>query len=351
MKKTLQTKIMSILAVFGLLFGTASSAMAGSVTVTNDNEATIINSVTVSARSGGNSSRGGDAERGGAGGSTSGQGSMTAGMGGMGGNGGHGGNVTTGSSIATAEIMNDLNSTETMIEEMDMGDDEQYDETVSIRSSTGSSRSGAEAEAWSHDDDSNGSSSEDNLYSNDEMSDWMTASWYSSSDTDSSDTDDSSSTDESSSSASSSWSQTEDSDHSTANSYNNAISESVRSNSSYEEEVHDDYALDYTRTYVGDDEEDTVGVTNSNSASATNNIIVDAMSGANHSQGARGVRGGDAGNAWSNTSSTTGQWTAAGNGGNGGQGGMGGTITSGIADSLSNSVTVSGRTMTRVVRH
>jgi hypothetical protein len=277
----------SVAAMLGLLTLSASPAFADSITVTNENSATITNSVNVTADSGGNTSTGAMGARGARGGDATGtRGSLTAGDGGAGGSGGSGGMITTGEAIATVVIENDINTTTTEIEDMDSDEDE-FNETLDITWDRGTS---TETSSKSHSSASNNSDDDG--------------------------------------SASNSENQEED--------YNNSKS-------------HDDLTSSYTRTYVGSDS--VLSVRNANTAEIGNGVTVAAMSGENHSTGEDGEEGGHGGNATSSGSDDDdGGSLSAGDGAAGGDGGSGGEIRAGRADSLVEIVNTTGRTITRIIR-
>ena len=95
-----------------------------------------------------------------------------------------------------------------------------------------------------------------------------------------------------------------------------------------------------------------VEVMNGNSASSDTDATVAAVSGDNTSEAGAGERGGDLMNDSSSSATTTRSTQDVMNtAGDGGRGGNGGDVTAGRADSLTEVVNVTGRTMTRVVRN
>ena len=142
MKLHTHKKIITLLGVMTLIG--APSLFAASMTVTNDTTANVPNNVTVSASSGNNTSTGARGARGGMGGSISASSPIgimggIAGEGVVGGADGMGGNITTGSAIATAVIRNDINTTDTTIEDMSSSS-LRFNETQNNQSSIGSSQ-------------------------------------------------------------------------------------------------------------------------------------------------------------------------------------------------------------------
>jgi len=112
-------KIASVIAMLGLvLFGMAPMAFAGSITVVNDNTASVTNTVSISSSTGGNSSTGGSGGSG-ASGADGGEADADAdgddesdseanaegGRRGNGGNGGRGGDVRTGTVDSLVDVV------------------------------------------------------------------------------------------------------------------------------------------------------------------------------------------------------------------------------------------------------
>lgn len=113
-------------------------------------------------------------------------------------------------------------------------------------------------------------------------------------------------------------------------------------------EEHDNYELDYTRTYVGSD--DSLEVTNTNRGGAANSVGVAANSGGNLSEGASGGDGSYGGTGTVSGASGQAGSSTGGEGGRGGIGGRGGEVRTGTADSAAEVITVSNRSVIRVTR-
>lgn len=315
-------KMGSLVLMTGVaFFGVSPSAFAEVISVSNNNSATITNSVSVGANSGGNTSRGAAGEEGGHGGDATGSGesSNTGGDGGRGGDGGDGGTIQTGLSIATVEISNDVNTSETTIETTE--GEPAYNETLDIEYHQQSSESETEDMTSLHTDNSSSSHFEE-------------------SSSESSSSANNASNPPASSSSSSDW-QTQYDTESDEN--QNAILDLETSSSGAEAQQSEDFELHATRTLACDCN-DEISVDNTNDATLTNALAVNANSGDNLSEGDEGGSGGDA----------TGSGQSSNTGGQGGAGGMGGDgehITTGTSDSLASIVTVSGRTITRITRN
>lgn len=331
-------KTTSILATLGLVaFTAAPVAFADSINISNEGSASVTNVVAVSANTGDNMSHGGNGDDGGDGGNAMGyrQGDQSSGSGGMGGDGGAGGTVSSGDAFAAAALRNEVNTTDVIVE--DNGTDEnQYNETLYLNSRVGASESQSSFDLSAYDEQAASQSSETDWgtsASSDGQSYQSSEGWgwgYSISPSESSDS--SSSTYEESASSSSGSEQSSLS----ALEINAAESQS---------ENHDNLKLRYTRTYVGSD--DSVNISNSQSAGLYNDVAVAAMTGGNHSHGGNGDDGGDGGNATGHNQNNQ----SGGEGGAGGWGGNGSNVNSGDSESLADIVNVSGRTMTRVVRN
>lgn len=324
-------QITSSLAMLSMVLVAAPVAFAGDITVSNNNSATVDNTVVVSSDTGGNDTRGARGARGGEGGNASNNGvnsGNTAGDGGRGGNGGAGGDITTGTAISTAIVSTEANTSETTIR--DTGECGcEYNETLSISSREGSSLDASSTE-----------------------SDFELDGSFAAHDIDSTSESAASSSNSSSSAGPNTTSASSQASNSSSDTYSEeAVDASLSIDAHSESESlsaseHDNFDLDYTRTYVGNDDDIAVG--NSNSADLSNTVIVAAETGDNDSRGARGARGEDGGNA---NGSGAGSSNAGGAGGAGGTGGDGGSVTTGPSDSLSEVTTVTGRTITRVVRN
>lgn len=126
---TISLAVLTAMAVFSLYTLEASADRGGrggddgdSTSVYTSNQASVSNSVSIDAKTGGNEAEGGDGGRGGDGGDAS-QG--TGGDGGNGGRGGDGGTVETGEATALGSIYNDVNYTRVLVEGCGCDDDDE----------------------------------------------------------------------------------------------------------------------------------------------------------------------------------------------------------------------------------
>ncbi len=443
-------KVFSAMTVAGMVFSASPVAFASGVRIVNNNSADVSTVVSVSAISGSNTSRGGE---GGAGGELSSSGDLATdstvrGTTGMGGRGGNGGDIKTGEAIGTATVKNDINTTETNIQDSDKCDEESLDQTssvgkslsgafdtsankamlktdsstVAILDSADSSKSDTLSQMMNNTgSDQTSKSSADSLNSSDTGSDFamgsMTASKTSgsnsamsdsASDSSNSTSSSSSDLDSSSDAASDSSASTQASDQSgsesmtgnkasdsslgssmastlavtdnagetAASAFTDASSKDTASNSADSKLSTNDKtnnslmdsseASKTTKTLATEEHNNTalhkhcvrnsngvgIEVLNSNTATPSQVASVSALSGDNLTVGASGAAGGALTNdssvgtsGWDTTADTMNMT------GNGADGGHGGAVTSGRADSLTDIVNVTGRTITRVVRN
>src|SRR3989344_7204595 len=117
--KTMTKKFIAILATLPMAtLGMAGFAMADVVVVSNSNSAMVVNQVMTGANSGGNTANGGSAGDAGNGGSVLGgdNDNNATGNGGAAGNGGNGRSVTTSPAIATTDIVNNINTNDTVVD-------------------------------------------------------------------------------------------------------------------------------------------------------------------------------------------------------------------------------------------
>jgi hypothetical protein len=407
MIKELNTNSMKLISgatIAAVALTLAPMAFADTVSVSNNNSADVSNDITVTARTSGNTSRGARGDSGGDGGAVDAQdggGEATAGRGGRGGAGGHGGDITTGDAIATAEVSNDVNTSDTEV--IDNGTDEnQYDEFLQERTRIGASYeaesesavsdnwdvdASSEADGSTEYDSAEGSQSEasnsssvdadasesyDEEIEYDQASNESAAESESSSDNNNSSSDSSASNESSAEEASGSSDISADSsasveaeqeasqseseydnesgsaDYSQSTDYSESTSYDASMSASESGEVHDDYDLEYRRTYVASN--DRVAVENTNDATVGNTGAVAASTGDNTTTGGRGDAGGEGGDADTDQTNNNSEATA-GDAGAGGRGGNGGAVRTGVSDSLALITNVSNRTTTRVVRN
>lgn len=381
-------KFTAVFAIAGIVLSVSPIAYAGTIRIVNNNSADISNAVSTTAISGGNVSRG---EGGGMGGDsgdlildntnsliTSG---MRAGNGGRGGNGGNGGTITTGEAIATTQIRNDINTTETEVADV-------LDETCDSESNDMSSRVGESSNSASDMSMGKAKSTSDtstlSTLDNEEMTLGETfAANAVSTATESGAADASASlsssessfdgavvseaaasrdtaetTSESNSSAvletsseastlGSTGSDTSTLDEAAAASLDATMTMSMSESEAAEK--HDNQERHSTCVRTGD--RNNIDVENTNTASADNAVSILATSGDNVSEGGLADQGGLGGSLTLTGDSNEVDGTVnAGVGGDGGNGGNGGNISAGRADSLTDIVNTSGRTITRVVR-
>jgi hypothetical protein len=311
------------------LFVITPIAFAGSITVTNDNTASIANVVMVAATTGNNMSTGDSGGNGGNGGNTGTvhNGSTTGGDGGNGGNGGNGGTIQTGEAIATALLTTELNTTSVEIEDT-RSDENKYNEYLRESIRTGSQSSFWEKKTENYDEESTRSYGEESVvldeYSHDESSEVNGGN-------------------ETESSDSSMWGNEQNSYAQSSNS-TNSLNSSRTTSTSDESAEWNNYDLEYSRTYVPTDDDITVDTTSD--AVVMSMVGVMADTGNNFSHADRGGQGGEGGH----TGTTHDSSSRGGIAGDGATGGAGGNITTGRSDALADIVTISGRTTTRIVR-
>lgn len=346
MKLNTQKKFVAFMGALGIALAGTPALFAATMTVVNNTRADVRNSVNVSASSGSNTSVGGTGAIGGDGGSTSlagtSAGASTAGAGGAGGSGGAGGDVVTGDAIATSEVVNDINTTETIIEDATVGVGNNYNETVRTRSMVGSSEfSALSTESMTADLSSSLTRTRTWVAGESAGSNWDENSATATNGTTTGST--------SYSNTGSEYWDTHEQASSSMASNNNDIMSHDRLDSEYAAEEHDNQWTYYNRTYVNT--EDNYTVSNGAIGEVDNETNVAAMSSANVSVGGEGARGSNGGSVSSAiTGTSTVGASAAGAGGAGGTGGIGGTIVTGVADSLSTLITTSGHTLTRMIR-
>jgi hypothetical protein len=382
-------KFTAVFAIAGVVMGVSPLAYAGTISITNNNSATISNAITTSAVSGGNTSRGG---AGGVGGdanevvldntNSSFDGDIRGGDAGRGGNGGNGGTIMTGEAIATTRVQNDINTTETHVSDSPSTEpcvEESLDTTSSVGESASSAFDSSTANAKTTSDTStlatldNTESAMTDVFASDTSSSAEDASTMDDSSTLSSsdsasddgvtseeastlDTTESSTGSDSSSTldtASDTGAETNaDSETSTLNQVDaSALNEAMTTNDSGNDasEMHDDQEL-HSRC-VRSVAENSITVVNTNAGTADNAAAIIASSGDNLSEGGIADAGGLGGSIVITGDNTDVVGTVgSGMGGNGGHGGNGGNVTAGRADSLSDIVNISGRTITRIVR-
>jgi hypothetical protein len=387
--KNIGMKLTSLTAIAGMVFAISPIAYAGTIRIINNNTADISNAVSTSAVSGGNVSSG---EGGGMGGDA---GSLTldntnslltgdrrSGDGGRGGNGGNGGTIMTGEAIATTMIENNINTTETHVE--DVLDENCSEESLDAISEVGNSedttydtassktKSASDSSTLSTLDNSEDALSEtfdaesDSSASEEGEAAASASSSSSESSSDSATTSEAAATFESSEtssessagavSESSSESATTDSTNSDTSTVDDAadstleVAKAFTESASSSKEEHDNHELHYRCVRSGD--LNNIEVENTNTGSADNAVSGLAISGDNVSEAGLAATGGVGGSlTLTGDSNEVDGADTAGMGGIGGNGGNGGNVTAGRADSLSDIVNTSGRTITRVVRN
>jgi len=341
---TLSAFYVALLTSIAMLLVMVPMAFAGSITVSNNNDATITTVVSASANTGGNTSTGDSAGDGGDGGhaSQSGTGRASAGDAGRGGHGGDGGTIRTGEAIATAIVTTDVNTTDVEIED-NRSTDHHYNEYLSERIRTGSESAASFSDYENREEASSEFYDEDD-WSSDEYSNNESNSSANRDSVVNGEDEDASVSTQRSASDSENWGH-EESVHSVSSGSDYMLNKNESSEGSVSYDEWDNYDLEYAREYV--DAEDDIEVINNNGASVAVVAAVAADTGYNLSDGDSGGQGGDGGNATNSSGGTT----VAGNGRVGGNGGTGGDIHTGRADSLVDVITVSGRTTTRIVRN
>lgn len=341
---TLTAFYVALLTSIAMLLFMVPMAFAGSITVSNNNDATITTVVSASTNTGGNTSTGDSAGDGGDGGhsSNSGSGRSSAGDAGRGGHGGDGGTIRTGEAIATAIVTTDVNTTDVEIEDS-RSTDGQYNEYMSERIRMGSESDASFSNYENREEASSEFYDEDDWSSDEYSNNESDSSANRDSDVNGEDEDASVST-QRSASDSENWGH-EESAHGMSSGSDYTLNKNESSDGSVSYDEWDNYDLMYAHEYV--DAEDDIEVANNNSASVGIVAAVAADSGFNLSDGDSGGAGGDGGNAANSGGGTT----VGGNGRVGGNGGTGGDIHTGRTDSLVDVVTVSGRTTTRIVRN
>jgi hypothetical protein len=360
-------------------------AYAGTIRIINNNSADITNAVSTNAISGGNVSRGEGGGMGGDAGDTvldntnSSIASRRGGDGGRGGNGGNGGTIVTGEAIATTQIKNDINTTETDVEDVldETCDEESLDTSSHVGESSNSAFDTSSSKVKSTTDTStlstldNSEGAMGDMFAADASSSASEegaadasaslSSSESSSDNSVSETAASLDTAESSSESSSSAVSETESEIATSESTNSDtatvdetsaatfdLAKTFNDSGSEASEKHDDQERHSHCVRTGD--RNNIEVENTNSAAADNAVSILATSGDNVSEGGLADQGGLGGSLTITGDSNDVESAGAGMGGDGGNGGNGGNVTSGRADSLTDIVNTSGRTITRVVR-
>jgi hypothetical protein len=360
-------------------------AYAGTIRIVNNNSADITNAVSTNAISGGNISHGEGGGMGGDAGDTvldntnSSIASRRGGDGGRGGNGGNGGTIVTGEAIATTQIKNDINTTETDVEDVldETCDEESLDTSSHVGESSNSAFDTSSSKVKSTTDTStlstldNSEGAMGDMFAADASSSASEegaadasaslSSSESSSDNSVSETAASLDTAESSSESSSSAVSETESEIATSESTNSDtatvdetsaatfdLAKTFNDSGSEASEKHDDQERHSHCVRTGD--RNNIEVENTNSAAADNAVSILATSGDNVSEGGLADQGGLGGSLTITGDSNDVESAGAGMGGDGGNGGNGGNVTSGRADSLTDIVNTSGRTITRVVR-
>lgn len=220
-------KITSAVGTLGLLLSAAPAALADTITVVNDNTASISNSISVSSNSGGNASTGARGARGGVGGTANGgfdASSSIGGNGGAGGDGGAGGNISTGNAISTASVETEVNSSDIQITD-NRSDANRFNETLRTSAYIGSTLSASYQSTDTHTESSSASEASNSASEYDE---------------------DGSATTGTTSSNSSSNEGSESSSSSASNDWDLSTGASVSGTLEYED--HDNTTTEYTRT-------------------------------------------------------------------------------------------------------
>jgi hypothetical protein len=380
-------KFTAVFAIAGIVLGVSPIAYAGTIRIVNNNSADITNAVSTTAISGGNVSHGEGGGVGGNGGelvldntNSSITGDVRGGHGGRGGNGGHGGTITTGEAIATTQIRNDINTTETVVEDVldETCDAESFDMSSQVGESSNRASDMSENKAKSTSDTStlsmldNRESTLAETFASDAVS---TATEEGAADASASASAFESSSDNSVSTAEASHDTAESSSESNSSAVLEASSEArtldetnsdtstldeaaastldktmaMTMSESEAAESHDNQERHSTCVRGGD--RNNINVENTNTAAADNAVSILATSGDNVSEGGLANDGGFGGSAViTGDDNDIDGGIIAGVGGDGGNGGNGGNVSAGRADSLTDIVNTSGRTITRVVR-